>query len=113
VTAHDARKMTIRVEHGDMRKVIPRLVAEGIVADAIVTDPPYHLTSGNLAVDWSAFGPSNNPKAGRFDPTTGLYQRRCPTNKSGRGHRTGFMGKTWDGGDVALSPETWATIARH
>ena len=33
----------IRVEHGDMLEVIPRLVAEGIVADAIVTDPPYGL----------------------------------------------------------------------
>ena len=35
----------IRLEHGDMLEVIPRLVAEGVVVDSIVTDPPYHLTS--------------------------------------------------------------------
>ena len=31
----------IRVEHGDCREVIPRLVAEGVLVDAIITDPPY------------------------------------------------------------------------
>lgn len=36
--------MSVRVEHDDMLQAIPRLVAEGVVCDAVVTDPPYHLT---------------------------------------------------------------------
>jgi site-specific DNA-methyltransferase (adenine-specific) len=80
---------------GDCLSVLPEL---GPV-DAIVTDPPYHLTSGNLSVDWSALGPlgSKRPNFGH-------------TNGSGRGHNTGFMGQRWDGGDIAFRPETWAAI---
>src|SRR5689334_4558518 len=33
--------MTVRIEHADMLEAIPRLVAEGVVCDAVVTDPPY------------------------------------------------------------------------
>jgi site-specific DNA-methyltransferase (adenine-specific) len=35
--------IVIRVEQGDCLEVIPRLVAEGVTVDAIVTDPPYGL----------------------------------------------------------------------
>ncbi len=53
--------------------------------DAIVTDPPYHL------------GPMSRRRAG-----AGVFRRA---------HR-GFMGKSWDGGDVSFRPETWAAILR-
>jgi site-specific DNA-methyltransferase (adenine-specific) len=85
----------IRVEHGDCCEVIPRLVAEGVVADAIVTDPPYHLTSGNIAVDFDDYGPRQGG---------GSY--RGSTNKNAR--KSGFMSQRWDGGDIAFCPETWA-----
>jgi hypothetical protein len=83
--------VSVRVEHGDCLDIIPQLVeAEGVRVDAIVTDPPYHLHSQNLSVDWAAM------ELGRL------------TNKAGRG---GFMGQLWDGGDIAFRPETWATVA--
>lgn len=83
------------VIRGDCLEVLPGI---GPV-DAIVTDPPYHLTSGNAGFDWSALGPN-----GAKRPNIG------PTNKLGRGHKTGFMGQRWDGGDIAFRPETWATM---
>jgi site-specific DNA-methyltransferase (adenine-specific) len=42
----------IRVEHGDCLEVIPRLVAEGVTVDAIVTDPPYGLEF--MGKEWDA-----------------------------------------------------------
>jgi site-specific DNA-methyltransferase (adenine-specific) len=80
---------------GDCLSVLPEL---GPV-DAIVTDPPYHLTSGNLSVDWGGFGPRADSRGG---------SDRGPTNGAGR--KTGFMGQRWDGGDIAFRPETWAAI---
>lgn len=38
----------ITIYHGDCRKVLPHLDGEGVVADAIVTDPPY----GDTSLDW-------------------------------------------------------------
>jgi site-specific DNA-methyltransferase (adenine-specific) len=81
---------SITAHHGDCLDVIPRLVAEGIVCDAVVTDPPYHLKA--IAER------SNYPiKHGR----DGAMKRLL----------SGFMGQRWDGGDIAFRPETWATIA--
>lgn len=60
--------------------------------DSVVTDPPYHLTSASRG--GSARVPGNGP-AGRH-----------------RNGDKGFMGKTWDGGDIAFRPETWAAIGR-
>jgi len=59
---------------------------------ALLCDPPYHLISGNISFDWSNLGGS-----------------KSVTNKDGRGHKkkSGFMGKQWDGGDVAFDPATW------
>jgi site-specific DNA-methyltransferase (adenine-specific) len=63
--------------------------------DAIVTDPPYHLTSivrrfGADGAAASGFG------------TDGAFARAS----------RGFMGKAWDGGDIAFRPATWAAFAR-
>ncbi|HPV08878.1 MAG TPA: hypothetical protein PLD57_17570, partial [Aggregatilineales bacterium] len=54
---------------------------------AILCDPPYHLTSIT-----KRFG---NPDS-------------APARAS-----RGFMGKRWDGGDIAYRPETWAGLAKH
>lgn len=60
-----------------------------------VTDPPYHLQS---IVKRFA-------KSGRTESTR---------TKSGPHQRTaeGFMGKMWDGGDIAFRVETWAEVLR-
>ncbi|GAF71426.1 unnamed protein product, partial [marine sediment metagenome] len=56
---------------GDCLDVMATLEENSI--DAVVCDPPYHLTSGGAG---------------------------------------GFMGKQWDGGDVAFRPETWVAVMR-
>jgi site-specific DNA-methyltransferase (adenine-specific) len=63
--------------------------------DSVVCDPPYHLTS-----IVKRFGAENAApaKVGK----TGAYARASK----------GFMGQTWDGGDVAFQPETWAEVLR-
>jgi len=58
--------------------------------DSIVTDPPYHLTNNGGGP--SSKGPHARARAGAA--------------------RTGFMGKHWDGGDIAFRPETWAEALR-
>lgn len=60
---------------------------------AMLTDPPYHLTS---IVE--RFG-----KAGSAPAQGDVYARSAK----------GFMGKDWDGGDIAFRPETWAALAAH
>ncbi|WP_264820487.1 DNA-methyltransferase [Mangrovibrevibacter kandeliae] len=64
--------------------------------DSVVTDPPYHLTS--IVKRFGAEGAA----PARSNGATGVY---------GRASR-GFMGKTWDGGDVAFRPETWTEALR-
>jgi site-specific DNA-methyltransferase (adenine-specific) len=63
--------------------------------DSVVCDPPYHLTS-----IVKRFGSANSApaKAGK----TGAYARASK----------GFMGQSWDGGDVAFRSETWAEVLR-
>lgn len=93
--------MSVRLIEGDCLDEMPKLAVAGICVDAICTDPPYHLTSGNPSFDWDALKPGGHRTTGS---TTA-------TNMVGRGHRTGFMGQKWDGGDIAFQPETWATAA--
>lgn len=85
--------MTVRIEHGDSLAVLPRLAAEGILVDAVITDAPYHLTS-----IVRRFGNDNaaEAKSGK----TGAFKRASK----------GFMGKTWDGGDIAFRPEVWRGV---
>ena len=61
--------------------------------DAIVTDPPYHLTTG---------------KKGGSGPAS--VNLESPYGRARIG--TGFMGMKWDGGDVAFDPATWAECLR-
>ena len=58
--------------------------------DSIVTDPPYHLTS---IVE--RFGKEGSAPA-KFG-TDGAFARASK----------GFMGKEWDGGDIAFQVDTW------
>jgi len=66
-----------------------KLKDEGKQIDSVVTDPPYHLTS---IVE--RYGKEGSAPAKDKD---GLYQRQA----------RGFMGKEWDGGDIAFRSDTW------
>lgn len=78
-----------RIINADCRDAMRQLIAEGVRVDAIVTDPPYHLTTGKKGESGQASVNLNSP-----------YGRA----RIG----TGFMGMKWDGGGVAFDPETWA-----
>jgi site-specific DNA-methyltransferase (adenine-specific) len=86
----------VRVIQGNCLAEVPRLVAEGVVVDSIVCDPPYHLTS-----TVKRFGKSNMQHSSPDTWGDLRYNRLVK----------GFMGQVWDGGDIAFRPETWATMA--
>ena len=75
--------------NGDCIEEMQKLIDDGKQVDSVVTDPPYHLTS---IVE--RYGKEGSAPAKDRD---GLYQRQAK----------GFMGKEWDGGDIAFRKETW------
>jgi DNA modification methylase len=83
----------VRILIGDMRVRLAELPDNSV--DSVVCDPPYHLTSIVKRFGSESAAPA---KIGQ----TGAYARAS----------RGFMGQTWDGGDVAFQPETWAEIMR-
>lgn len=79
------------IHHGDCLEVMAGM--ESDTFDAIVTDPPYHLTQASRG---------------------GSPRTNSPDTPFGR-HRLadkGFMGEVWDGGDIAMKPETWEAALR-
>lgn len=80
--------MSVRIIQGDCREVLRTLAEESI--DACVTDPPYHLKANK----------NESPK--KASPDAGQRAKAS----------AGFMGMRWDGGDVAMRPETWAEVLR-
>lgn len=83
----------INVLYGDMLEILPTLEENSF--DSCVTDPPYHLQS-----IVKRFGKKDSAPS-QFG-TDGVFQRSSK----------GFMGKEWDGGDIAFRPETWAEVYR-
>jgi site-specific DNA-methyltransferase (adenine-specific) len=79
---------------GDCLDVLPTLSDNAI--DACLTDPPYHLAS-----IVKRFGKEGSAPA-KSDGASGVYKRAS----------AGFMGKQWDGGDVAFDPATWRQVLR-
>jgi DNA modification methylase len=76
--------------NGDCIEEMQKLIDDGVQVDSIVTDPPYHLQS---IVD--RFGKEDSAPAQHG--TDGAFARASK----------GFMGKEWDGGDIAFRQETW------
>ena len=76
--------------NGDCIDEMQKLIDDGVQVDSVVTDPPYHLTS-----IVKRFGKETSAPA-QYG-TDGAFKRAS----------TGFMGKEWDGGDIAFRPETW------
>lgn len=77
------------LHRGDCLDVLPSLAENSL--SACITDPPYHL--------------SEVPHVKRG----GFGGQRSEERKSAR---RGFMGKQWDGGDIAFRPELWAQVLR-
>ena len=80
-----------RLYHADCRDAIRSLPDNSI--DSVVTDPPYALVS-----IVKRFGSPNAAPAKGND----AYMRAS----------AGFMGRTWDTGEVAFSEEFWAEVLR-
>lgn len=85
--------MNVLLHCGDCLEVLGTF--EPDIFDSCVTDPPYHFTS-----IVKRFGADDSAPA--KDGKTGAYKRAS----------AGFMGKQWDGGDIAFRPETWAAVYR-
>jgi site-specific DNA-methyltransferase (adenine-specific) len=69
--------------------------------DSVVCDPPYHLTS--IVKRFSKAKPRNHMHdKHKGDIKAGQYARLSK----------GFMGQSWDGGDVAFDPATWSEVER-
>ncbi len=83
--------MTVELIEGDCREVLREFEVNSI--DAVVTDPPYALTSGKKGGSGPASLNLKSP-AGRSRVTTG------------------FMGKAWDTGEVAFDPAFWQEVLR-
>lgn len=84
-------KMNFELHLGDCRESMRKLAENSV--DSIVTDPPYHLTTGKKGGSGEASVNLDSP-----------YGRARVT--------TGFMGMTWDGGDIAQSVEMWREALR-
>jgi len=85
--------MNIDLRLGDCLEVLKTISDNSI--DSVVTDPPYHLTS-----IVKRFGKEDSAPA-QFG-TDGAYARASK----------GFMGKEWDGGDIAFRTEVWIECYR-
>ncbi len=81
--------MKTRLEHGDMRKVLAKLIKAKAKVHSIVTDPPYNLAS----------------IVRRFGSKTAAAPKSAGTGAYARAAR-GFQGERWDS-DIAFDPATW------
>ena len=80
-----------QINIGDCIPIMRSMIDNGVKVHSVVTDPPYHLAS-----IVSRFGKEGSA------PTvdTGVFRRSSK----------GFMGKEWDGGDIAFSSDTLALL---
>ncbi len=83
----------VTLYRGDCLEVLAALPENSV--DSAVLDPPYHLTS--IVERFGGEGAAEL-KSGR----TGAYKRAA----------AGFMGKAWDGGDIAFRVATWKAVLR-
>lgn len=93
---HDGR---VVLYAGDCLSVLDSLAENSV--DAVCTDPPYHLLS-----IVKRFGGTSRDD----DTQTGDRARRGADGMARLSR--GFMGKEWDGGDIAFRADTWAKVLR-
>lgn len=80
--------MSVEILHGCCLETMAAMKAAGRTFASIVTDPPYHLTQNSRG---------GSPRTN--NPATPFGRHRLADR--------GFMGQQWDGGDVAMRPDTW------
>lgn len=80
-----------QILRGDCLELLKNMADNSI--DSIVTDPPYHLTTG---------------KKGGTGPAS--LNEKSPAGRARIS--TGFMGQAWDGGDIAFRVEVWRECLR-
>ena len=85
--------MRIDLRQGDCLEVLKTIPDNSI--DSVVTDPPYHLTSIVKRFGKEGSAPAQFGK-------DGAYSRASK----------GFMGKEWDGGDIAFRTDVWSECYR-
>jgi len=90
----------IALHCGDCRDVLATLADCSV--DSCVTDPPYHLVS-----IVKRFGAANSAPVRVADINATNDLKAAYARQS-----AGFMGKQWDGGDIAFRPEVWAAVYR-
>jgi site-specific DNA-methyltransferase (adenine-specific) len=78
---------------GDCLAVMADMAENSV--DSIVCDPPYHLHSIVKRFGAAGAAPAKSGKTGAFKRAS-----------------AGFMGKQWDGGDIAFQVETWRAALR-
>lgn len=84
----------ITLHGGDCLDVLDALPAKSL--HACVCDPPYHLASIVKRFGGKTAAPAKS------NGKTGVFKRAS----------AGFMGKQWDGGEIAFQPETWEKVFR-
>lgn len=96
-------KDKVTVINGDCTEVMKSLERESF--DSCVCDPPYHLAS-----IVKRFG--KEPTAKKLKEKSNMHGEKQPPNRGAQYKRLsrGFMGKEWDGGDVAFQAETWRLV---
>lgn len=75
---------------GDCVSTMGNLRLFGAQFDSCVCDPPYHLTSVVKRFGKEGAAPAKQGNDGAFQRVS-----------------KGFMGQSWDGGDISYRPETW------
>src|SRR4051812_29326060 len=91
MTAETFLNGKVALHSGDCLDVLATLPEASV--ESCVCDPPYHLTS-----IVKRFGGDNAKPV----KSTGAYKLIS----------AGFMGKKWDGGDIAFRAELWALVLR-
>lgn len=89
---------TWNVLSGDCRKLLRDLKQRGVLFDSVVCDPPYHLQTARRFAKTSIDD----------DNITGHNARTRATPQSRLSR--GFMGMSWDGGDIAFDVNTWRCV---
>lgn len=84
---------TATLHEGDNREHLRRLIDQGVRVHAVVTDPPYGLTSVVKRFGKEGAAPAKHGTDGAFARASG-----------------GFMGKAWDGTGIERDPEFWRLI---
>ncbi len=89
----------VTLHSGDCREVLKSLKSDSV--DSVVTDPPYHLVS--IAKRFSKTSEDDSNKTGRA-----AKERSNEFSRLSKG----FMGKVWDGGDIAYQVDLWKEVLR-